>query len=121
MEYLEQRRTCENCGLPSWAVSGPGVTITMQDQPENRFQRTRKRTAWCHNEECAVQALAVSKYGRASHKWPMTLAQFRAMRPLEQSGDSTPKRVRASRRAKDLVWTMPTAKNDESMSLESRG
>src|SRR3954469_3346288 len=79
---LEQpSRRCENCGLPSWAVSGPGVSITIEDRPENRFQRARKRTAWCHNQECAVQALAVSKYGRASNNWPMTLAQFRSMRP----------------------------------------
>ena len=68
----EQRRTCENCGLPSWAIGGPGVSITIHDQPENRYQKTRKRTAWCHNAECAVQALAVSKYGRASHRWPIT-------------------------------------------------
>jgi len=73
---------CENCGLPAWAVSGPGVKLTIEAKPENRFQqnqRARKRTVWCHNEECAIQTLAVSKYGPASHKWPITLAQFRAM------------------------------------------
>lgn len=117
---IDQRRTCENCGLPSWTVSGLGVSMTIEDRPENRYQKTRKRTAWCHNEQCAVQVLAVSKYGRASHKWPITLAQFRATRPLEQSAGSAPKRSRASRRAKDLVWMMPPPKTGENVSLESR-
>jgi len=120
------RRTCENCGLPMWAVSGPGVSIIIEDRPENRFQRTRKRTVWCHDDECAVQCLAISKYGRATHKWPITLAQFRATKPLEQFSAQeagTPKRQRASRKAKDLVWTTPipmaTAKTGGAASLES--
>ena len=46
---------CENCGLPKWAVSGQGLSITVEQKPENRYQRTRKRTVWCHSEECAVQ------------------------------------------------------------------
>ena len=115
----EQRRTCK-VGLPSWAVSGPGVSITLEDRPENRYQKTRKRTAWCHDKECAIQSLAISKHGRASHNWPITLSQFRSLRPLEQTGSNAENRSRASRKAKDLVWAMPTAKNDESMSLESR-
>jgi hypothetical protein len=116
---MEAKHTCDNCGLPSWAISGTGVSITIEDRPENSFQRTRKRTAWCHSAECAVQALAVSRFGRASHKWPITLAQFRAMQPREQPPTGTSKRVRPSRKAKDLVWAMPTAKDGEPSPLES--
>lgn len=116
-------QVCDNCGLPSWAVSGEGVSITVEQKPENRYQRARKRTVWCHSEECPVQCLAVSKYGRASHKWPITLAQFRATQPLKQSESTAmSKRVRASRRAKDLVWgsaPMPTLKIDPGSNAES--
>jgi hypothetical protein len=122
----DERHSCENCGLPVWAVSGPGMSITIHDQAENRFQRTRTRTVWCHDDECAVQCLAISKYGRATHKWPITLAQFRATKPLEQfraQPAGTQKRTRASRKAKDLVWgtstPMATAKTVKAASLES--
>jgi len=70
---------CENCGLPKWTVEGEGYSVVIEEKPENRFKRTRQRSVWCHSKECAVQCLAVAKYGRASHKWPVTLAQFRAM------------------------------------------
>ena len=120
---IQQHKTCENCGLPSWAVSGDGVEVTIQQKPENRYQKTRRRMVWCHSEECAVQCLAVSKYGRATHKWPLSLAEFRATQPLRETAQTTPsKRVRASRRAKQLVWglgPMPTAKTEISRPLES--
>src|SRR5438128_1134153 len=108
IEDFAKKRTCENCGLPSWAVIGAGVSIAIEDRSENRFKRTRKRTVWCHNEECAIQCLAVARYGRASSKWPITLAQFRAMKPLEQIRlrTGTSKRTRASRKVKDLIWGM---------------
>jgi hypothetical protein len=74
---------CENCGLPEWAVSGTGVPVKITVKPVSRFKRRAStKTVWCHDEECALQALAISKYGRASHKWPITLAQFRAMYKL---------------------------------------
>lgn len=94
--------TCENCGLPSWAVSGPGMSISIEDRPENRFQRTRRRTVWCHSEECAVQCLAISKYGRASHKWPITLAEFRATQSQPaavRSSSTRPYLIRQVRRS----------------------
>jgi hypothetical protein len=107
--------TCENCGLPAGALSDLGVFITIVDNAENNFQRPRKRTVWCHNRECAFQSLAISKYGPASFRWPISLAQFRAMTRLEdyQPGTAKPrtKRVRASKKAKQLVWTLPTAEN----------
>ena len=117
----EPGRVCENCGLPSWAVSGPGRAIKIQEEAKSRFHKARTRTVWCHNDECAIQSLAISKYGLATHKWPVTLAQFRAMNPLEDDAAPAPtKRIRASRRAKDLVWAMPTAKIDVGSNLESR-
>jgi hypothetical protein len=54
---------CENCGLPAWAVSGLGFKIRIEIGPR-KFRRASKRTVWCHDEECAVQTLAVSRYGR---------------------------------------------------------
>ena len=37
---------------------------------------------WTCSDECAYQALAIAAYGRASHKWPITLAEFKALNPL---------------------------------------
>jgi hypothetical protein len=119
-----EHKTCENCGLPSWAVSGDGVQVTIQQKPENRYQKTRRRTVWCHSEECAVECLAFSKYGRATHKWPLSLAEFRSTQPLRETVQTMPgKRIRASRKAKQLAWglsPMPTAKTEISSPLESR-
>lgn len=116
---------CENCGLPAWAVEGSGVSITIEEKGENRFQRTRKRTVWCHSQECAIQRLAIAKYGKDASKWPITLAQFRALNPLNQSSDArSSKRSRSSRKAKDLIWgaskAFPTAQNRSGRALESR-
>ena len=73
-------KRCENCGLPEWAVSVTGVAVKITVKPENRLKRRAStKTVWCHDEECVIQTLAISKYGPASHKWPITLAQFRAM------------------------------------------
>jgi len=83
---------CENCGLPAWAVTGAGISVSVETKPENRYRRTRKRTVWCHDDECAIQCLAVARYGRASSKWPITLAQFRATKPLAQSQPQKPTR-----------------------------
>jgi muramoyltetrapeptide carboxypeptidase LdcA involved in peptidoglycan recycling len=97
--------TCENCGLASWSVTSEGVTIQIQDKPENRFQRTRKRTVWCHSDECAIQCLGLAKYGKDTSHWPITLAQFRATKPLEAfRRPKPPQRVRASQKAKVAVW-----------------
>ena len=118
-----EHKTCENCGLPSWAVSGDGVEVTIQQRPENRYQKTRRRVVWCHSEECAVQCLAISKYGPASHRWHVTLAEFRSTHPLREISDLAPhKRMRASTKARALVWNlrpMPTAKTNDPGPLES--
>ena len=75
--------TCHNCGLPQYATDQPGIQITVSAPAENKFRRETRRLVWCHSDECAIQALAVSRYGSASHKWPITLAQFRATKPLD--------------------------------------
>jgi hypothetical protein len=71
--------TCHNCGLTEWAVTGDGQEVVIQEKPENRFQKSRKRTVWVCGEECSIQTQAISKYGPASSKWPVTLAQFRSL------------------------------------------
>lgn len=73
---------CHNCGLPSDCSSSAGRKITIEIQPQSRFHRVSRRTVWCHSDLCAYQALAIARYGPASHKWPISLAQFRATNPL---------------------------------------
>lgn len=70
--------TCENCGLPEGAHAEKGHRIQITREAVNSFKRASKATVWVCSRECGVQALGVSKYGRASCKWPVTLAQFRA-------------------------------------------
>ena len=70
--------SCENCGLPPGAHTGQGHTVTVIRKAENGFQRDKKATVWVCSGECGVQAIGMSKYGRASHKWPVTLAQVRS-------------------------------------------
>jgi hypothetical protein len=111
------RRSCENCGLPRWAVAGDGLSVVVQHKPENAYQRTKRRTVWCHSEECAIQALAISRYGLNSNRWPVTLAQFRSTNPLNQLPAHSTKRTRASKRAKEMVWTANLAPKSR---LESR-
>src|SRR5215469_9287672 len=79
MRTYAKGNCCENCGLPEWAVSGKGLSVKITAKPESRFNRESTKTVWCHDEECAIRTLAISKYGPASHKWAITLAQFRAM------------------------------------------
>jgi len=64
------------CGLPSWAVSRGGVFTKLHIKAANRFGRDRRITVWCCTESCALQSRAVAQMGPASHKWPMTLAEF---------------------------------------------
>jgi hypothetical protein len=109
----EKIETCYNCGLPADRVSGAGVKVVLHVRPQSgeKFKREHRQTAWCHDEECAIQALAVARYGPASHKWPITLAQFRAMNPvscnredpfsvlpgIQASEDANPKRSKSVR------------------------
>ena len=75
--------TCHNCGLPSDCFMSEGYKIQITRKAENAYGRDSKRTVWCHSKECALQALAIAKYGASTHRWPVTLAQFRATRPLD--------------------------------------
>lgn len=76
---------CHNCGLPSDCCLSEGYRIRIIRKAENEYQRDSKRAVWCHSKECAVQALGIARYGSATHKWPITLAQFRASQPLGES------------------------------------
>jgi hypothetical protein len=89
---------CVNCALPSNCLSTPGRKIAIQSRPENGFQKERKRTVWVCTDECAHQALAIAKYGPSTHKWPIRLAQFRAMNPLRPiSGQTVTKTIAETR------------------------
>src|SRR5215467_9803148 len=74
--------TCHNCGLPSDAVNREGRSIVLRLKPQNSFCRPTRRRVWCCSDECTYQALAVAAYGPAVSKWPITLAEFRALNPL---------------------------------------
>lgn len=70
--------SCENCGLPAGALQGDdGHRVVITRQAANRFKRQSKLTVWVCSQECGFQALGVSMYGRATHKWSTTLAQVR--------------------------------------------
>lgn len=77
-------RVCHNCSLPSGAITTPGRLVRLTLKPENGFPRERRVTVWCHSDECALQAMAIARYGPASHRWPITMAQFRAMNRLDR-------------------------------------
>jgi len=72
-------QTCDACGLTSWALVGPGVSLKLRIRGENRFHPDRRHTVWCCSSRCAIQSLAVAEMGSATHKWPITLAQFAAL------------------------------------------
>jgi hypothetical protein len=69
---------CANCGVPEGALTDKGQSIQITRRAENAFQRDRKVAVWVCTRECGLQQLAISRYGDATHKWPVTLAQFRA-------------------------------------------
>jgi hypothetical protein len=60
----------------------------LKEKPENNFSRERKITVWVCSDECAIQAMGIAKWGSATHKWPISLAQYRAMKPLEKGNFS---------------------------------
>jgi hypothetical protein len=82
--------TCHNCGLPSDCSSSEGYTLTIEHRAENKFRRNSRRTVWCHSEECAIQTLAIAKYGLPTYRWPISLSQFRATAPLDSSNVRKP-------------------------------
>jgi hypothetical protein len=46
-------------------------------------KRPRKSTVWVCSDECAIQAMGISKYGPATFRWPVTLAQARPIMKRE--------------------------------------
>jgi len=71
-------RICHSCGLRSSACTGAGFATKIRSRAENKFRRDRKITVWCCSRGCAIQANAIADMGPASHKWPVTLAQYSA-------------------------------------------
>ncbi len=88
-------RSCHNCGLRSGATSSPGLMVRLALRPMNGFERKRRVTVWCHSDECALQVLAVAQYGPATHKWPLTLTQFRAMNRLDRAETYAQTRIKS--------------------------
>src|SRR5215467_11048091 len=82
MERRVRQSTCHVCGLPSWACAVVGFITNVKSKAENKFRRDRTATVWCCSQSCAVQAHALSEMGTATHKWPITLAEFSALNPL---------------------------------------
>ena len=70
--------SCNMCGLPSWAITGPGITTRILVKPGYGEKRDRRPTVWCCSPNCAIQSHAVAEMGPATHKWPITLAEFTA-------------------------------------------
>ncbi len=75
--------SCHNCGLPMDCVTSEGYRLKLPFKAENRFKRDSTKSVWCCSDECSIQALAIAKYGPSTHKWPLTLAQFRSTKPLK--------------------------------------
>ena len=73
---------CHMCGIPDGGTDR-GRVVEVIGKAQFGDKRARKSTVWVCSNECAHQALAVSKYGPASSKWPVTLAQFRKLNRLE--------------------------------------
>lgn len=94
---------CHNCGLPAACISGSGrkVVLHVRPRPGEKFKREHRCTVWCCGDKCAIQALAIARYGPATHKWPITLAQFRAMNPLK---NLTAAKKTARETVRDLIW-----------------
>lgn len=77
-EKLAHHKSCHNCGMPNWAISGDGVETRLRQKPHNRFSRDTKPRVWCCSESCALQARAQAEMGSATHRWPMTLSEYAA-------------------------------------------
>ena len=74
---------CEICSMPSWAIASNGVSFRLRQSAKNACQRESKRTVWCCSESCTRQVFAISKMGAASHKWPISFAEFCAAHAAE--------------------------------------
>jgi len=99
--------TCENCGLPSDATTCTGYAFALETMPDSKFQhRSTKHRVWCCGEECVVQALAQNKYGVASHKWPVTLAEFRQL-----EGEPFLRRLKRSNRTESTLQVVETVES----------
>src|SRR5208337_2577006 len=71
-------RSCQNCGLPEYATCASGETLRLRILSKARFKRDCTKTVWVCDQVCSLQARAIAAMGPATHKWPMTLAEFAA-------------------------------------------
>jgi hypothetical protein len=81
-QRVHDHEPCHNCGMPSDCINGQGRRLRITFRATRRFERNRTRAVWCCSDGCAVQVLAVARYGPASYKWPIASSQFRALDPL---------------------------------------
>ena len=117
---------CEVCGLPSWATDS-GVRIKLRLKAENSFRRDHSRTVWCCSRPCAVQAFAISKMGPASHRWPVSLADFETVhrheieRALEGSDRTeTPLETRINSGVEEANFEVALPPHQEEVSVRSQ-
>ena len=75
--------TCQNCGCPQGALIQDGRSVHIQLAAGYGEKRPRKSTVWVCSDECAIQAMGISKYGPATFRWPVTLAQARPIMKRE--------------------------------------
>jgi hypothetical protein len=75
-------KTCHNCGFPSDQGTVKGRSVVLHLKAANSFRKPTNRTVGAASDACAYQALAIAEYGPASHRWPITLAEFRSLNLL---------------------------------------
>ena len=83
-------QSCHNCSMPEGQATDPGRSIVVMGDVRFGDKRPRKATVWVCCDECGVQALGQSKYGKKTFSWPVTLDQFRALKPLSRLDDAKP-------------------------------
>ncbi len=104
-------RTCHNCGMPEWAQTKPGLMVKITPRPTTKFKQTHSSQVWCHNEDCAIQAIAVATWG-PSIRWPMTLAEFKRTNPLGKQQNPPARRSLEYKQAQMARRTLATGKTD---------
>jgi hypothetical protein len=90
--------TCHSCGCPEHALSQKGQTVQIQLEKGYGEKRPRKSTVWTCSEDCALQALACSKYGNQTSKWPVTWPQARTI--IRRQGQDISQRPPVKRKGK---------------------
>jgi len=77
---------CYNCAMPPGTLASQGRDVKIVVRAENNFKRDHKVTVWCCSDECAIQTAYQARYGRATHRAPISLNQFRSEWRIENAG-----------------------------------